>query len=66
MSLPSTSQEDEKEGSSIVTLSIQPQGNGCRAKIVHRMNEKYAQYIERTERGWGGMLKQIGVLLIAS
>lgn len=61
-----TSQEAEKEGSSIVTLTIQPQGDGCRATIVHRMNEEYAEYLERTERGWGGMLKQIGVLLSAS
>jgi uncharacterized protein YndB with AHSA1/START domain len=54
-----TSIEDEKEGSSLVTLTIEPQGSGCTAMIVHRMNAKYAEYVERTERGWGRMLEHI-------
>ena len=54
-----TSVEDEKEGSSVVTLTIESKGSGCVATIVHRMSAKYAQYTERTERGWARMLEHI-------
>ena len=58
-----TSIEDEKEGSSLVTLTIEPQRQGCVATIVHRMNASYAEYLERTERGWGRMLEHVDFLL---
>ena len=58
-----TSVEDEKEGSSLVTLLIEPQGSGCKATITHRMDSKYAEYVQRTERGWGRMLAQTDELL---
>jgi uncharacterized protein YndB with AHSA1/START domain len=58
-----TSIEDEKEGTSVVTLTIEPKGSGCVATIVHRMSEKYAQYIERTQLGWSRMLEHLGAHL---
>lgn len=57
-----TSEADEKEGSSLVTLTIEPQATGCIATIVHRMNAEYAQYVGQTERGWSGMLRQVDAL----
>lgn len=54
-----TSKEDEAEGSSLVTLLIEPRGTGCLATITHRMDEKYAEYVQRTEQGWGRMLTHI-------
>ena len=58
-----TSEDDEREGSSIVTLTIAPNGDGCVVTIVHRMDAKWAEYIPRTERGWGGMLRESAALL---
>ena len=58
-----TSIEDEKEGSSVVTLTIEPSGSGCVATIVHRMSAKYAEYVERTANGWGRMLEHIELKL---
>ncbi len=54
-----TSEEDEQENNSVVTLTIEPRADGCDATIVHRMDAKWAEYVERTETGWGGMLQQI-------
>ena len=57
-----TSDEQEQENSSVVTLTIEPDGDGCVATIVHNMDAKYAEYVPQTEKGWGGMLGQIDVL----
>ncbi|ADB16046.1 Activator of Hsp90 ATPase 1 family protein [Pirellula staleyi DSM 6068] len=48
---------------SVVTLSIEPRDNGCRASIVHQMDVKWIEYVSRTEAGWARMLAQMGVLL---
>ncbi len=55
-----TSDEEEKENTSVVTLTIKPKDNGCIATIVHAMDDKYTEYIPQCEKGWGGMLVQIG------
>jgi uncharacterized protein YndB with AHSA1/START domain len=55
-----TSEEEERSETSVVTLSIRPlSGGGCEATIVHQMDAKWAEYIQQTETGWGGMLRQI-------
>ena len=54
-----TSPEQEREDNSMVTLTIEPDGEGCVATIVHRMDAKWADYITQTEQGWSGMLGQI-------
>ena len=51
-----TSMEEERENSSLVTLTIEPLNEGCEATIVHRMDAKWADYVQRTEKGWGMML----------
>jgi uncharacterized protein YndB with AHSA1/START domain len=54
-----TSEEDERESTSIVTLTIKPLTDGCEATITHRMDAKWADYVPRVEQGWVGMLGQI-------
>lgn len=58
-----TSEEEEQENSSIVTLTVEPLPNGCRATIVHSMDERFAEYVKRTEMGWGAMLRKIDTVL---
>ena len=54
-----TSPEEEREDNSMVTLTIEPDGEGCVATIVHRMDARWADYLTQTEQGWSGMLDQI-------
>lgn len=54
-----TSPEDEADNSSVVTLTIHPDGTGCVATITHSMKAAYAEYLSQTERGWGTMLAHI-------
>ncbi len=44
-----TSEEEEQEDNSVVTLTIDPQAGGCRATLVHRMDERWAGYVGQTE-----------------
>ncbi len=55
-----TSDEDERENSSVVTLAIESDGDGCVASIVHRLDVKYTEFLAQCEEGWGCMLGQIG------
>lgn len=54
-----TSEEEEREDNSTVTLTIEPLDAGCRATIVHRMSDRWADYVKPTETGWGFMLRQV-------
>jgi uncharacterized protein YndB with AHSA1/START domain len=54
-----TSKEDEQENHSTVTLTIERDGEGCVATIVHAMDAKWADYQERTANGWGTMFSKI-------
>jgi uncharacterized protein YndB with AHSA1/START domain len=54
-----TSEEEEQENNSVVTLTIEPLAAGCRATIAHRMDARWAAYIEQTATAWGLMLRQI-------
>jgi uncharacterized protein YndB with AHSA1/START domain len=56
-----TSSEDERENNSTVTLTIERDGDGCVATIVHAMDAKWSDYGERVEKGWGTMLDKIDV-----
>lgn len=60
-----TSEEAEKENSSVVTLTIAPDGAGCTATMVHQMDAKWADYVQRTEKGWSTMLAKIDAMLSA-
>ncbi len=46
-----TSDEEEKENTSVVTLTIKAKDTGCIATIVHTMDDKYTEYIPQTEEG---------------
>lgn len=57
-----TSEEEEKEDLSTVTLTFEPEGGGCQVTLVHEMNAKWADYADSVEKAWGGMLEAIGSL----
>jgi len=54
-----TSEEEEQENNSVVTLTVEPLASGCRATIVHSMDERWAEYVKPTETAWAFMLRQI-------
>lgn len=58
--------ESEEADPSKVTLTIEPNGQGCTASIVHEMDAKWADFIPQTKRGWGEMLKAIDALPVTS
>ncbi|WP_274423754.1 SRPBCC family protein [Chelativorans sp. YIM 93263] len=58
-----TSAKDEKENSSVVTLTITPDGEGCHASISHEIDAALADYLEPTKKGWSTMLAQSDLLL---
>lgn len=54
-----TSKEAEQENMSTVTLLFKPEGTGCRVTLTHEMPPKWADYVDRTEKGWTTMLSEI-------
>lgn len=56
-----TSEDEEEANNSVVTLTIEPLADGCRATIVHSMDGRWADWVKQTERGWAFMLEQIDV-----
>lgn len=60
-----TSEEEERENDSVVTLSLEPVASGCRAIMVHAMHERWAEYVEPAARAWRLMLQQIDAELTA-
>lgn len=48
---------------SVVTLTIEPEGEGCVATLVHEMDAQWADYVSKTEDGWRRMLVEIESLL---
>lgn len=61
-----TSEKEEQEASSIITLTLEPLTVGCRATIVHTMHQRWAEYVKRTEMGWGTMMRKIEMILAAN
>ncbi len=51
-----TSKEDERENSSIVSISIVPNGNGCLLTLVHDMDMKWSEYKDLVTAGWTRMV----------
>ncbi|MEZ5400686.1 MAG: SRPBCC domain-containing protein [Bryobacteraceae bacterium] len=52
-------EESEEADPSVVTLTIEPDGDGCVATIDHEMDDAWLEYKERVEQGWGRMLRAI-------
>jgi uncharacterized protein YndB with AHSA1/START domain len=48
---------------STVTLTIEPEPEGCVATIVHEMDAQWADYLSQTESGWARMLQAVDRLL---
>jgi uncharacterized protein YndB with AHSA1/START domain len=40
-----------------VTIDIVPQSDGCALTLTHEMSAEWADYRERTEQGWTGILE---------
>jgi uncharacterized protein YndB with AHSA1/START domain len=55
--------ESEEANPSTVTLTIQPEPEGCAATIVHETDAKWIDYVSRTESTWARMLQEIERLL---
>ena len=51
--------ENEEANPSTVTLTIEPEPEGCTATIVHEMDAKWADYVSRTESGWARMMHAV-------
>lgn len=51
--------ESEEADPSRVTLTIEPESDGCVATLVHEMDAKWVDYVSRTESGWSRMLAAI-------
>ncbi len=55
--------ESEDLDPSKVSLTIEPDGEGCIATIVHEMDAKWADYREQTAMGWSCALQATDRLL---
>jgi uncharacterized protein YndB with AHSA1/START domain len=55
--------ESEEAAHSKVTLTIEPDGEGCIATIVHELDAGWAAYLSQTEQGWARMLKATAATL---
>jgi uncharacterized protein YndB with AHSA1/START domain len=49
--------ESENDDPSVVTITIEPDGAGCVATIVHA--KIWASYVDKVEGGWSRMLRAI-------
>ena len=52
----------EESKLSTVTVTIEPDGDGCVVTLVHEMDKAWAEYLSRTEQGWSRMLGAIARL----
>lgn len=52
----------EESDPSVVTLTIEPNEDGCTATIVHEMDASWSDYIEQTENGWSCLLTEAAKL----
>ena len=55
--------ESEEEDPSVVTLTIEPEADGCVATIVHELDAKWSEFISQTESGWARMLQAVDEFL---
>jgi uncharacterized protein YndB with AHSA1/START domain len=56
---------NQEEDPSKVTITIEPDGNGCVATIVHEMGAEWASWVEKVEGGWSRMLGAVDAMLQA-
>ncbi len=58
--------DEEASDESVVTIDIEPTQNGCRLILVHEMDPKWEEYVDRTREGWTFMLDKLQETLINS
>ncbi|MCB1033069.1 MAG: SRPBCC domain-containing protein [Acidobacteria bacterium] len=58
-----TSPEEEEADNSLVTIRIEPDGDGCRVTLEHAMSAEWRDYVESAANAWSGMLQQVEALL---
>ncbi|MGV3615414.1 MAG: SRPBCC family protein [Fimbriimonas sp.] len=46
-----------------VTIEIEPQGEGCELTLTQTMHEEFAEYADRSERGWRTVLEGLAKTL---
>lgn len=54
-----TSDEEEAENTSVVTPSFEPTAKGCRATMVHSMDQRWADDVDQTAIAWKPQLRKI-------
>lgn len=47
---------DHESAPTLVTVDIVPTGGGCEVTLTHRLDAKWAEYTERVQSGWAGIL----------
>ncbi len=47
-----------------VTLTIEPDGDGCVATIVHHLNERWKEFLDPTRNGWSAILEATEAVLV--
>ena len=52
-------QEEEADDTSVVTVDIVPQGDGCIVTMSHAMDDEWADYVPQTAKAWASMLEAI-------
>lgn len=56
---------DEEAGDeSVVTIDIKPGERVCRLTLVHEMDPKWEDYVDRTREGWTFMLEKLQIAII--
>lgn len=50
---------EEAGEKSVVTIDIEPTENGCKLTLVHEMDLKWKDYVDRTRDGWTFMLEKL-------
>jgi uncharacterized protein YndB with AHSA1/START domain len=55
----------EEANPSQVRIVFEAHGTGTRVTLTHEMDAAWADYLERTEKGWRGMIRAINNLLTA-
>lgn len=58
-----TSEEEELEDLSTVTLEIEAEGAGSKATMRHEMSARWAAYVKQTAEAWGYMLAAVDAVL---
>nr|AYM52442.1 hypothetical protein [Corallococcus sp.] len=58
LSLPSFSKDSD-----LVTVDIVPQGTGCELTLTAEMGQAWAEWKDRTAKGWATLMAELGALL---